>query len=511
MKKTDFKNKILFYALFIYVAIILFACNKEDKKEETTFETQISETRPIKEEAIVKRNIEENGLISEVNSDGDIITTIKLANDKIKTIEYDADDLEEDYNIYKMIEVDLANKNSVALNFKNQIEFVDDDLVIKDSGVYKLSGELNGGQVRVEGDFKGKVEIVLENARIKTNKAFAIYSANDAPLLLKLANGSENYIGTNATGEVLLQYAIFANNTLSLTGNGSLFVDEGFLNAIGSADVLTFISGNYSLFGSVSTISGNTCVIIRSGVYNLLTGNFAIISLNDASGYIYIENGEFDIISKGCGVVATNEIIFAGGKMKIESEKTAVKCKTIDVLSGEFNIKTMEDAIIAVNEKQNIKKAQEDTYIRFTGGSAFIDSWFDGLHSYGDLYLEGGTIYISGPTRHRNYIIKYNGKVVLNGSDVIALGASNDIQDLGDGINQNYIIVYYKERFARQKGSAYQVRDKADNIIMSFTPEKDYRVAIVTSNKFKIGETYSLISRDQEDFITLSDKITIIK
>ena len=161
--------------------------------------------------------------------------------------------------------------------------------------------------------------------------------------------------------------------------------------------------------------------------------------------------------------------------------------------------------------KQNIKEAQEDTYIRFTGGSAFIDSWFDGLHSYGDLYLEGGTIYISGPTRHRNYIIKYNGKVVLNGSDVIALGASTDIQDLGDGINQNYIIVYYKERFARQKGSAYQVRDKADNILMSFTPEKDYRVAIVTSNKFKIGETYSLISRDQEDLITLTDKITIIK
>ena len=45
MKKTDFKNKILLYALFIYVALILFACNKEDKKEETTFETQISETR----------------------------------------------------------------------------------------------------------------------------------------------------------------------------------------------------------------------------------------------------------------------------------------------------------------------------------------------------------------------------------------------------------------------------------------------------------------------------------
>ena len=511
MKKYYKNNKRIFFILLIYEILVLFACNKKLDIEESIIETLVSETRPIKEEEIVKRNVEENGIISEVNSDGDIITTIKLANDKKKLIEYDAYDLGEDYNVYKMIEVNLADKNSIALNFKNQIEFDSDDLIIKDSGVYKLSGELNGGQVKILGDFKGKVEIVLDNASIKTNKNFAIYSPNDTPVLIRLANGSDNYIGTKDKANTLLQYAIYANNTLSFTGSGSLFIDEGFLNAIGSADVLTFISGNYSLFGSASAISSSSCVIIRNGIYNLLTGDFAIVSLNDVSGYVYIENGEFDIISKGCGIVATNEIILADGKIEIESEKTAVKSKSIDVLSGEFYIKTMEDAIIAVDEKKNISEAQEDTYIRFTGGSANINSWFDGLHSYGDLYLEGGNIYISGPTRHRNYIIKYNGKIVLNGSDVIALGASTDIQDLGDGINQNYIIIYYKERFARQKGSAYQVRDVADNILMSFTPEKDYRVAIITSNKFKIGDTYSLISKDQENIITLLDKITIIK
>ena len=94
---------------------------------------------------------------------------------------------------------------------------------------------------------------------------------------------------------------------------------------------------------------------------------------------------------------------------------------------------------------------------------------------------------------------------------MIALGASTEVQNLGIAPDQNYIIVYYKERYARLKGSAYQVRDKADNILMSFTPEKDYRVAIITSDKFKIGETYSLISRDQEMQVTLTDKITIIK
>ena len=149
MKKYYKNNKRIFFILLIYEILVLFACNKKLDIEESIIETLVSETRPIKEEEIVKRNVEENGIISEVNSDGDIITTIKLANDKKKLIEYDAYDLGEDYNVYKMIEVNLADKNSIALNFKNQIEYDSDDLIIKDSGVYKLSGELNGGQVKI--------------------------------------------------------------------------------------------------------------------------------------------------------------------------------------------------------------------------------------------------------------------------------------------------------------------------------------------------------------------------
>ena len=238
---------------------------------------------------------------------------------------------------------------------------------------------------------------------------------------------------------------------------------------------------------------------------------FAIISINDVNGYVYVEDGEFDIISKAFGVVATNEIVFAGGNVKINSDKTSIKGKTVDVINGSLYMKSLEDAVIAVDEKQNVATVQENVYVRFAGGDTTIDSWYDGLNSHGDLYLESGKIYISGPTRHRNKIISYKGNAVVSGSDMIALGASTEVQDLGMMPSQNYIIVYYKERYARQKGSAYQVRDMADNILMSFTPEKDYRVAIITSDKFKIGGTYSLISRDQENKITLTDKITIIK
>ena len=507
----QYNKRIIAVLLLIAALTITFACNNNNIADEIPPTTEVSETREIKKEEIVKRNVDGSGVVSEVNNNGDIITTIKLANDKVKTIEYDGNDLEEDYNIYKATSINLSDKNSIALNYKDLVDFVDDDLVIKRGGVYVLTGELIGGQIKVLEDVKEKVEIVLDNVKIKTNKLVAINSLSNMPLLVRLASESENYIETDAENNQLMQYAIYANNVLTLTGNGNLFVDEGFMNCIGSADVLTFISGNYTLFGSISAISSNSCVIIKNGTYNLLSGNFAIISINDVNGYVYVEDGEFDIISKAFGVVATNEIVFAGGNVKINSDKTSIKGKTVDVINGSLYMKSLEDAVIAVDEKQKVATVQENVYVRFAGGDTTIDSWYDGLNSHGDLYLEGGKIYISGPTRHRNKIISYKGNAVVSGSDMIALGASTEVQDLGMMPSQNYIIVYYKERYARQKGSAYQVRDMADNILMSFTPEKDYRVAIITSDKFKIGGTYSLISRDQENKVTLTDKITIIK
>ena len=507
--KNNNKNRILIKFLITITIATLFACNSENNVAETTEVTQVVETKEIKKDEIVKRNIEASGIVSEMNNEGDIINTIKLANDKTKTIEYDAYDLEDDYNIYKAIDVDLSDKNSVAFNFKNQVDFVGDDLVIKSGGVYVLTGELTNGQIRVEGDFKDRVEIVMNNVRIMTNQLIAINSITDAPLCLRLANGSENYIGTNNSNKELMQYAVYANNSLSVVGSGSLVVDEGFLNAIGSSDVLTFISGNYTLFGSVSAISATSCIIIKNGIYNILAGNVAFMSMSDVNGYVYIEDGECNIISKGYGIVAKNEIIIAGGSLRIDAEKIAVKGKTIDVIDGSINVKSMEDAFIATDDSQNISLNGE-VYIRFVGGDTNINSWYDGLHSYGDMYLEGGKIYISGPTRHKNKIISYNGNIVCKSCDMIALGASKEVQDFGDAINQNYIVVHYKEKYARQKGSAYQLRDMADNIIMSFTPEKDYRVAIITSDKLKVGSKYILISRDKETEVLLTDKKTIL-
>lgn len=500
--------KVILVTLLTIVSAMLFACNNNLNENTLDEETTIAPTKEIREEEIVKRSIETSGIITETNNEGDIITTVKLAN-KIKKIEYDSSDLEEDYNIYKAIEINLSDKNSIAFNYKNQIDFIDEDLVIKNGGVYVLTGLLQNGQIIVEDKVEEKVEIVLNNAQIKTKKMSAILSLSNAPILIRLANGSENYIGVNELDKVY-QNAIQVNNTLSMAGSGSLFVDEGFLNAIYCLDVLTFISGEYTLFGSASAVSSNSCIIIKNGTYNILSGTVSFISVNDVNGYIYIEDGEFNIISKGYGLIATNEIIVVNGNIKIESDKVAVKSKSIDIIDGNINIKSMEDAIIASSDNQLTKENEEDVYIRFVGGETNIDSWFDGINSYGDIYFEGGKIYVSGPTRHRNKIISYMGKVILNGSDLIALGASKEVQDFGINPNQNYIIVYYKERNARQKDSAYQLRDKADNIIMSFTPKKDYRVAIITSDKLTIGNEYILVSRDKETRVILSDKKTII-
>lgn len=504
-------KKILKKIFIVVVVMFAFACEKKVSVEEVTTEPVTTETREIKEEEIVKSKAYQNGIINEVNSIGDILTTVKLI-DGDKLIKYYAKDLEDDYDKYDAINIDIGNPDSIAYNFQEYVSFVDDSIEIKKSGTYVLTGELKVGQVRVIGDYGDRVEIVLDNAKIMTSKDYAIYSPNDVDLLIRLSDMSDNYISSNPddTNITILKSAIYSSNALCMTGRGNLSIGAGFLHDIECMDVLTVISGNYSLFAADSALRGEACVLIKNGEFNIVTGGESIKATSSVNGFVFIEGGDINITSESGGIVANNELIFAGGNINIESKKECIKGKLIDVFDGKFKLSSANDGIKAIDVNQNENFNQLGVYIRFAGGDTEIDSWNDGLDSNGNLIIEGGRVFISGPIRHADKILSYKGLVVCKGGDLIALGASKEVMDLGFDPEQNYIIIYYSDKYARQKGSAYQIVDEADNILLSFTPEKDYRVAIISSDKLRIGNKYQLISREMVTEILITEKKTNI-
>ena len=324
---------------------------------------------------------------------------------------------------------------------------------------------------------------------------------------------SDNYISSNPDDKniTILKSAIYSSNALCMTGRGSLSIGAGFINDIECMDVLTIMSGKYSLFAADGALHGESCVLIRNGEFNIVTGGESIKSTSPAKGFVFIEGGDINISSENGGIVSNNEIIFAGGNINVESKKECVKGRTIDVFDGKMFLSSSNDGIRATDINQNESFNQLGVYIRFVGGDTEIDSWNDGLDAKGNMIFEGGRVFISGPTRHADKILSYKGLVICKGGDLIALGASKEVMDLGFDPEQNYIIIYYSDKYARQKGSAYQLVDEAENILLSFTPEKDYRVAIISSDKLKIGNKYQLISREMVTEIVVAEKKTIIR
>ena len=503
--------------LFI-VAVSIGSCQNKNVVETTVnVETSIveeTEESVIDLAEIIEERTFEN-ITYEKDLNGNEYTTVKLANNEKKKVVYDALMLDEYYDIDASIEVDIGDENSVSGEFKNYVRFVDGDIELMAGSIYVLKGELNGGQIRIIGNAGERVQIVLDGVNINTSKEFAICSPFECMVLIRLNDNTENHISyldleedskkKKNTKPKKMEAAILVNSSLTFTGKGVLDIGGSFKNAIECGDALTFISGNYIINGTDDGIKGNVCVIIKNGSFNINVEADAIKAMNDIRGFIFIERSEMNIDSYGKGVSAPKELIFAGGNIHIDSKKECIEGKTVDIINGNYDLKSGADCIKAYNIK-DINNLS-GVYVRLAGGIINIDSWFDGIDSNGNLYFEGADVNISGPTRHAEKIINYNGNVYLEKGDIIALGASKEVKNLGYDPVQNYIIVYYNN--ARPKGSAYQVVDEADNVLMSFTPAKDYRVAILSSNKLKIGQTYNLISMDDVNKVTIMGKITI--
>ena len=51
----------------------------------------------------------------------------------------------------------------------------------------------------------------------------------------------------------------------------------------------------------------------------------------------------------------------------------------------------------SVNTEREKMQDQEGVYTRIAGGQVWLNAAADGIDSNGDLYVEGGELYVSGP------------------------------------------------------------------------------------------------------------------
>lgn len=137
-------------------------------------------------------------------------------------------------------------------------------------------------------------------------------------------------------------------------------------------------------------------------------------------------------------------------------------------------------------------QAIEGCYIRITDGFIYVDASGDGLDSNGDLYVDGGTVLVCGPTSGADGALDYNGAGVITGGTVVAVGSAGMAQGFSDSSTQSSMLVYFDETQAA--GTTLSLADENGNTIFSFTPGKEYQTAVISTPELNDGQTYDIYS-----------------
>lgn len=364
----------------------------------------------------------------------------------------------------------------------NAVEISGSTITITDEGTYIVSGALDDGMIIVNTDKEDKTQIVLDNATINSNTSAAIYVLQSDKVFITTAEGSVNNLSNGGMFEAIddndIDSVIFSKEDLSLNGEGVLRVTSPAGHGIVSKDSLTITGGAYDINCASHALDGKDDVCIADGTFTIVSGKDGIHAENsdDTSlGFVYIENGEFDISAEGDGISAgaymqiedgVFNIVAGGGSVNGSSQSSeswgdfmgggphgqsggmmgeppgGMMGDTVgDMPSGNAG----EEASADSEKSTSMKGIKAETSLVVNGGTFFIDSADDALHSNVSLTINAGVMDIASgdDALHAeeeltivdgeiNISESYEG---LEGLDILISGGNISIVATDDGLN----------------------------------------------------------------------------
>jgi len=417
---------------------------------------------------------------------------------------------------------------------------------ITSGGTYVFSGK-HEGQILIQAAKNDVVVLLLDNLTLHNPNGPAIYAPRSKRVELILADGSVNTISdgkhpndnSNENSAV-----IFVQNDLLIssngTGNGTLNIDGNFHHGIRAQDTLTIKSGVFNIKAVGDALRGRDAVIIEAGIFSLNAGGDGIQSNNDVNaehGYvtinggtfainagddgiqaettITINGGSFSIISKDDGITTKGSVLITGGTIHITDCYEGIEGLNVTITGGDIDIFSRDDSVNAreygVANAQgrftmNRRPTNENIYVRITGGNIHIYGLTDGIDSNNNVFLEGGTLRISGQSRGMEGAIDFDGAMLISGGSLVTAGSVTSVSAQS---KQPSILVAYTQQ--QPSGALIEIRDSGGKTILDYTSKIPFLMSAFTSPDFVIGKAYSLyVNKQKVQDITLDSNITII-
>lgn len=358
---------------------------------------------------------------------------------------FSARDFEVGYDESESAVIQL-NGDSAACN-SDAVQISGNTITIIDEGTYILSGTLNDGMIIVNSEKSDKTQLVLDGVTIHSETCAPIYILQSDKVFITMAEDSVNTLSNGgvftAIDENNIDAVIFSKEDVTLNGAGTLIITSPAGHGIVSKDSLKFTSGTYNMNCASHAIVGKDEVCIANADFTIVSGKDGIHAENTddtTQGYVYIQSGVFSVSAEGDGISASAFMQIEDGSFNITSgggsENAAVKSsdswggfkgggryeggKVGGSMGGSFddrgkdpdnnlgiadesmgnsdmiddladNSSTDDDSADSTSMKG--MKAAADCMIN--GGSFYINSADDAVHSNSSVTVNGGTFEIA--------------------------------------------------------------------------------------------------------------------
>lgn len=451
------------------------------------------------------KNAEQNN--GSQHTDNRILVTADLKEGTKKEVSYEPEDLETQWDEEAAGKI-LLEETGITVEGAG-VSVSGNAAVIREGGTFVVSGSMENGQIRMEAEKGELVRLVLKDVELSNDTTAPIYGEGKCKVVLTLAEGTKNIFqdGTDYQyenqGEDEPDGPVFTNGDLTINGLGELQVYGNYGSGIRSKDNLKVISGNIQIVSKEDGLKGRDSVVIRDGTLNIQAGKDGIKSNQDTEeekGFIWIDGGAITIEAKDDGIQAETALIVNGGQIEITESQEGLAGKTVDIFGGTIKAKTMDDGInsaASVETEREKMQDQEGVYTRIAGGEVWLDTQADGIDSNGDLYIEGGAVYLSGPVSRRDGILDYNGMAEITGGTVFAAGTSGMMQTFGEKSSQNYLVVYWEE--SQEAGNTIRLMEEDGTILGEYGPPKAFDTAIISVPGLEDGKTYQVSTGEGEN------------
>ncbi|MDR2043225.1 MAG: carbohydrate-binding domain-containing protein [Clostridium sp.] len=294
----------------------------------------------------------------------------------------------------------IALNGSTAQISGSGASFSGSQLTIKQAGTYVISGTFTNGQIFIDAGKDDIVRLVLQDVTLHNETAPAIYAAQSEKVVLVLADGSKNSVsdgaGYQATGTDDPDAAIYAQDSLSVTGSGSLAVTGSYNHGIRAQDILAVTGGTLTVNAKGDALRGRDGVAVQNGSISLNAEGDGIQSNNDEDdkkGFVIIDGGTLDIQSAQDGIQAMSALTVTGGTLQIKTGGGSANAPTQEEdFRGGWG--RGNETTATAEESVSMKALKAGKQLAVTGGDFTIDAEDDAVHSNNTVIISAGNFNI---------------------------------------------------------------------------------------------------------------------